>query len=267
MAGLRLLCKIEVRQCNPAKDLLASGSIMRKKVIVILFGMFIFPALLYADDTASLLKKVREYGQEVSRIEASAKTASLEKLLQQGDAIAVDLQSIIEQLSNADYDYVVKNMKGFIVNREEAIVLKPDSNFFSKLGRKVGTEQDRLYFGFVLKVKPEGYWPVYLDRQTDLGGCTKYGDGTLSSLYKEGSMLSPRVGGYYGKQLDKMLDEMGDAFTSGSCACGDVQSVIAEFQTFMETNPNAAIAYKVNERLRSIKQGSSHVRFHCVGGV
>lgn len=240
---------------------------MRKKIIAVLLNIFIFPVPLYAVETASLLKRVGEYGQEISRIEASAKTVSLEKLIQQGDAIAVELHRVIEQLSKADYEYVVKNMKGFIVNREEVIVTEPDSNYFSKLAQKVGTEQDRLYFGFVLKVTPEGYWPVYLLRQTDLGGCTKYGDGVLSRLYKEGTVLLPKVGGYYRKQLDKMTDKMGREFTSGSCACGDFQSVMKEFQIFIETNPNEAIVDKVKERLQSIKQGSANVRFHCVGGV
>lgn len=240
---------------------------MRKTVIIIFLSGFFCPSFLNAADTAALLKKVGDYGQEVSRIQASAKTAKLEELLQQGNAIATDLHRVIEQLSKEDYDYVVKNMKGFIVNREEVLIAEPDFVFFSKLAHKVGTEQDRLYFDFALKVIPEGYVPAYLIRQTDLGGCTNYGDGTLSRLYREGTLLSPKVGDYYRKQLDKMINEMSRHFTSGSCACGDVQSVITEFEKFIETNPNAVTVDKVKERLRSIKQGNSNIRFHCVGGV
>lgn len=240
---------------------------MRKTVIIILLSGFICPSFLNAADTAVLLKKVGEYGQEVSRIQASATTTKLEELLQQGNAIAADLHRVIEQLSKEDYDYVIKNMKGFIVKREEVIITEPDSMFFSKLAQKVGTEQDRLYFDFALKVKPEGYWPAYLIRQTDLGGCTNYGDGTLSLLYKEGAMLSPKVGAYYRKQLDKMINEISRKFTSGSCACSDAQSVITEFEKFIETNPHAPFVDKVQVRLQSIKQGNSNIRFHCVGGV
>lgn len=240
---------------------------MRKAVIGFFLSIFILPTLLNAADTDALLKRVGKYGQEVSRIEISAKTVSLGNLLQQGNAIAADLHPVVEQLSNADYEYVVQNMKGFVVHRTEVIIIEMDSKFFTNLAEKIGEDQDRLYFNYIKKVKPNGYWPVYMERQTDLGGCIKYGDGTLSRLYEEGPTILQKVDKYYRAELDKTISEIGSKFTTGSCACRDAQYVTKEFQEFIKINKDAPIIDKVKNRLESIKQGSSNIRFHCVGGV
>jgi len=240
---------------------------MKRSAIFILLSLYILPKPLPAADTASLLQRAGEYGQEVSRIEASGKTASLEKLLKQGDELAAELRPVIEQLSNADYASVEKNMKGYVVNREEVILLNPDTRFFSKLAGTIGTEHDRLYFNFILKVMPEGYWPVYIMRQTDVGGCIDFGTGALSTLYKEGIQLSPKLAGYYRQQLDMTLEDIADQLTTGACACGNITSVKKELETFLEINPKTPISDRARARLHAIQQGRHTIRENCIGGT
>ena len=96
-------------------------------------------------------------------------------------------------------------MKGFIVNRYEVIVIVPDTAFFAALAKKYGTDKDNRYFQFRREWMPEGFWPVYINLQTDVGGCTRFGEGYLANLYKKGNTLLLTMTGYYAKETAKIL--------------------------------------------------------------
>ena len=149
-----------------------------------------------AGGAVSLVRRAVEFGKAVARAETSGKGASLEDLLRRGNELAAELRPNIEHLSVEDYRSVERGMKGFVVNREEVIIVEPDTRFFSKLAGEIGTTPDRLYFGYMLKVRPDGYWPAYVTRQTDAGGCIAFGSGTLSALYQEGRALLAKLAGY-----------------------------------------------------------------------
>lgn len=116
--------------------------------IVVVLGFLLLPEIAPAADMASLVRRADEYGKEVSRIEASGRTASLEGLLRRGDDLAAEMKTVIEHLSVEDYGSVERGMRGFVVNREEVILVEPDTRFFSKLAREIGTPQDRANFRF-----------------------------------------------------------------------------------------------------------------------
>jgi hypothetical protein len=224
------------------------------------------PSCPIADEGKTLLQKVGAYGHEVSRVEASAAPVSLEPLLERGNQLAAELKPIIEELPTGDYEHAVRDMKGFVVNRDEVVLVEPDARFFSTLARKVGTDQDRAYFGFMVKVAPEGYWPIYVVRQTDVGGCTDYGTGTLSKLYAEGTETASKLGPYYRREVEKTLGDIARQLTGSTCACGDLESVVQELRTFLATSPRAAPAAAVRARLASIERGERVMRTECVGG-
>jgi hypothetical protein len=240
---------------------------MKKYAIIIFLSFFSLPQISLAADTVSLLQRAGEYNRELSRIEASGKTASLETLLLQGDKLAAEMKQVIERLSEADYAFVAKNMKGYIVNREEVILVEPDTRFFSTLAGKIGTAQDRLYFNFMLKVMPDGYWPVYMMQQTDVGGCIDFGKASLSTLYKEGTGILPKLTGYYRQQLDGTIEDIADQLIGGTCACGTIASVKRELQTFLEMNPKAPIAERVRARMEALQRGDHAIRENCIGGT
>ncbi len=133
---------------------------MTRRYVAVVLGLLLLPEVAPAIDVVSLLRRAAEYRKELSRIEASGRTASLEQLLRRGNELASALKPVIEQLSDEDYASVERDMRGYLVNREEVILVEQDTRFFSKLAGEIGTAQDRLYFGYTLKVRPNGYWPA-----------------------------------------------------------------------------------------------------------
>jgi hypothetical protein len=214
----------------------------------------------------SLLDEVRKYGESVSRIEKSVEKVSIGELIQKGSSIADRLRPVIENFSQADYEFIEKNMKGFIVNREEVIVVQPDSAFFLKLANRVGTEKDRLYFTFLNELYEGHFWPAYIDLQTDVGGCTRYGEGILSNLFGKGKALLPKVNGYYAEEVKKELSNISSQLAAGRCACGNQESVVKELRLFLELNKESEIAGKIKNRLDDVEKSKSDIEFNCVGG-
>jgi hypothetical protein len=118
----------------------------------------------------------------------------------------------------------------------------------------------------MLKVRPNGYWPVYVTRQTDAGGCVEFGSGSLSALYKEGSAMLPKLAGYYRRQVDSTIEDVARQVTAGTCACGKISSVKKELRMFLEMNPNAPVAGTVRARMKALERGAHDVTENCVGG-
>ncbi|OGW38593.1 MAG: hypothetical protein A2X58_10025 [Nitrospirae bacterium GWC2_56_14] len=213
-----------------------------------------------------LVDQVLKYKAHLDRIERSTKKTSLLGLIQEGTTIADRLRPVIENLSEADYEAIEKNMKGFTVNRYEVIVIEPDTAFFATLAKKHGTDNDNMYFQFRREWMPEGFWPVYINLQTDVGGCTRFGEGYLANLYKKGNALLPKMTGYYALETAKILKAVSDQLTSGTCACADQQSVIKELKLFLELNPKAEIAKKVEKRLEDLQKQRIAMQYQCIGG-
>lgn len=134
------------------------------------------------------------------------------------------------------------------------------------LAKKHGTDNDNMYFQFRREWMPEGFWPVYINLQTDVGGCTRFGEGYLANLYKKGNTLLPKMTGYYAKETAKILKAVSYQLTSGSCACGDQQSVIKELKLFLELNPKSEITKMVENRLEDVQKQRSAMQYECVGG-
>ncbi len=227
---------------------------------------FLFTAAVASADTGSLLEEVRKYGESVSRVEKAKGKVSVREVIEAGASTADELRLIIEDLSETDYAFVKKNMKGFIVNREEVIVVQPDTAFFSKLADKAGTENDRAYFAFLGELYEGRFWPAYINLQTDVGGCTRFGEGFLSKLFRKGTALLPKMTGYYAVEVEKELGKMSSQLMSGRCACGNPESVVKELKLFLELNGDAEIAGKVRTRLEDLQKSRSGIEFNCVGG-
>ncbi len=239
---------------------------MAARRVALLLGLLALPEVGRSAEVASLVRRAGEFGDEVSRVEASGRTASLEGLLRRGNELASELKPVIEQLSDQDFVAVERGMRGYVVNREEVILVEPDTRFFSKLAGRIGTAQDRLYFDFMLKARPDGYWPAHVRRLTDAGGCVEFGSGSLSALYKEGRARLPKLAGYYRHQLDGTLEDLARQVTAGTCACGDIASVKKELRIFVEMNPDAPVAGAVRARTEALERGTQAVTERCVGG-
>ncbi len=237
---------------------------MTKSLFITCFFLIVIASTAIANDP--LLDRVLKYKEHVDRIEKFTKKVSLLELIQEGTAIADKLRPVIEGLSDADYEIVEKNMKGFTVNRYEVIVIEPDTAFFAALAKQHGTDNDNIYFQFRREWMPEGFWPVYINLQTDVGGCTRFGEGYLANLYKKGNTLLPKMTGYYAEETTKILKAVSYQLTSGTCACGDQQSVIKELKLFLEHNPKSEITKMVENRLEDVQKQRSAMQYQCTGG-
>jgi len=88
----------------------------------------------------------------------------------------------------------------------------------------------------------------------------------LSNLYKKGNALLPKVTGYYSKGVKRIVRHLSDKLVSGTCACGDRQSVIKELRLFLELNKESDIVAKVKKRLEEVQKDRSTMEFNCIGG-
>lgn len=217
-------------------------------------------------DNGPLLDSVRKYGGHVDLIERSAGKASLMGLIQEGTALADRLRPVIPDLSETDYKFVKKHLKGFVVNRQEVIVVEPDTAFFRALAEKHGTDNDRLFSQFLHEWMPAGTWPVYINLQTDFGGCTRFGDGFLAELYLKGNKLLPQMTGYYAREITKIVKEVSFELTAGTCACRDRQSVIKEFEMFLDFNSGSELSGAIKNRLEKVREKRDSIRYYCSAG-
>lgn len=152
------------------------------------------------------------------------------------------------------------------MNREEVVFVEPDVDFFKKLAKKYGKAADIAFFDLLKKYKPQSVWPVYMLQQTDVGGCTKYGTGTLTTLYGKVSKFKKKFKTAYQDDVREMMEELENQFTDWSCACGDANSVMKELKLFLSRFPKSPISPAVKKRLSSLKAGKSSFEFHCIGG-
>jgi hypothetical protein len=71
--------------------------------------------------------------------------------------------------------------------REEVVFVEPDADYFVTLARAHGDAADRAFFSALKVTYPDSVWPVYVEQQTDAGGCTRFGSGALVEAYRSWS--------------------------------------------------------------------------------
>jgi hypothetical protein len=206
------------------------------------------------------------YQKAISEFPNSKDKTSLEPLFRKGTALADQLVKKLEDLSEQDYELLQKKMPGFAVNREETVFILPESDFFLALAEKKGLEADIAFFKFLKQYKPDSVWPVYINQQTDYSGCTIYGDGKLTGLYKEAINLKVKHNNAYVQDINQFIGALERELLEEVCACDDADSVKKEFELFLKEFPNSAISPKVQSRLSEVKQGKSRFRFNCISG-
>ncbi len=195
------------------------------------------PAVSNSD---SVLVLSVEYQSLLKEIESGTGQTSLEPLADFQNRISTRLNEV-EALSEKDFGRFKNNMRGFLVNREEIVFVKPDPTFFQKLARGKGLPADIAFFDLLIKVRPDGVWSAYTRPQTDYSGCTLYGTGKLTELYGLLDSFKETFPSAYVQMVDDELDYVIKALTTGTCACEGLPSAIKEFELFIEKYPDAKI--------------------------
>ncbi|HEX8251486.1 MAG TPA: hypothetical protein VF599_25150 [Pyrinomonadaceae bacterium] len=234
-----------------------------------LAGLFItfcaFAASPVYSQNKSVLRLADEYALVLRKYQAQKSRQPVENVLRKGKAVAEKLDEL-ESLSDAEYALLEKKMKGFVVNRDEVLYIKPDLKFFAQLAQTRGTEADAAFFAVMREIRPENVWTAYYDAQTDVSGCTIYGKGVLSGLYGKTLQFKRAFPKAYASEIDEEIDEILDKFTAdGVCSCGASGGVRREFRLFIKSFPKDKNTSIVRKRLANLEKNKAN-RFNCQTG-
>ena len=88
--------------------------------------------------------------------------------------------------------------------------------------------------------------------QTDVSGCTIYGNGVLTTLYGKALQFKKTYPKAYIKDVNEEIDKILEEFIEGTCACGNRNSVLKEFRLFIKTFPNDKNTPRIKKRLTKL---------------
>ena len=157
-------------------------------------------------------------------------------------------------------------MDGLVISTEEALFAKPAPNFFLALAKKKGRPVDRDFFELLMKTRPDGAWPVYVEQQTDATGCTRFENPDLVSIYKGWLEFQKRSPTAYQAQVTVELRDLENQLLTSTCACANRTSVIKGLQRIIAAFPNAPMSEGIKKRLEKIRAGTLTIRFRCTSG-
>lgn len=204
---------------------------------------------------------------------STGKPGALEAALDRVDAlreilmrVRADGSTLLEALSDAEFQRVERSLAGVLINREEVVFVTADPDYFSRLAASAGDSSDRAFFNTLKLTYPNGVWASYKTQQTDYSGCTAFGDGKLVDAYRAWSSFQRRFPNRYRARSSEELASIGTELTESTCACGDRGSVEREMRQFVRVFPKAAIAAAVRERLSGLAGGRSNIRLRCLSG-
>jgi hypothetical protein len=157
-------------------------------------------------------------------------------------------------------------MDGLVISTEEAPFARPDPRFFIGIAEKKGRPIDRTFFELLTKTRPDGAWPVYIEQQTDLTGCTRFENPDLVSIYRGWLEFRKHSPSSYRAQVTMELRLLEDQLLTSTCACGAQASVVEGLEKIVTAFPKATITPGIQKRLQEIRAGTSPLRFNCISG-
>ncbi|MBV9240645.1 MAG: hypothetical protein JO314_01440 [Acidobacteria bacterium] len=223
--------------------------------------LFLLPVACPAQ---SMLALATRYNASLREFERGHQTIPLERVLRKGKILS-DKTDDLEKLSAADYATFKKRMRGFVINREEIVFTEPDANFFYRLALRRGTAADKSFFRLLREFKPYGVWPTHVEQQTDVTGCTSYGNGRLTRLYGHALNFRRSFPRSYASFVNQEIRDIREQFDPNLCACGGRESVIREFTLFVKTYPKEKKTSQIRATLRRLKYDKGF-RFNCHSG-
>lgn len=171
--------------------------------------------------------------------------------------------SAIERLSDRQLQQVQKLAEGVIVNRDEVLIVTPDSRSFLGLAKKFGVPADVAFFERLDQTYGGTAWPAYTQRVTDVTACTDFASGKLVSLYRAWSTFRAKYPEDYIDEAGERLREIERRVSEDTCACGAREGVEKELKALARAFPKSAIHSRAVKRLVAIEKGRSGLRFNC----
>lgn len=175
-------------------------------------------------------------------------------------------QNVLESLPDEEFQRLRRDLPGAILNRDEVVFVEPDPDYFTKLAAARGDRADRAFFSAFKATYPESVWPLYVEQQTDYGGCTRFGSMTLVETYRTWFDFQRTFRGRYAAGAQKETDAVIERLTTSTCACGDLASVERELQRFRRRFPTSPARARIDQRLQAVRARRSDIRTSCVAG-
>jgi hypothetical protein len=175
-------------------------------------------------------------------------------------------QNVLESLPDEEFQRLGRDLPGAILNRDEVVFVEPDPDYFTKLAAARGDGADRAFFSAFKATYPESVWPLYVEPQTDYGGCTRFGSMTLVETYRTWFDFQRTFRGRYAASAQRETDAVIEQLTTSTCACGDLASVERELQRFRRRFPTSPARAKIDQRLQALRARRSEIRTSCVAG-
>lgn len=221
--------------------------------------LFMLPAF---SQSKLILNLADQYSTALKKYQKQGSRSSIESVHRKGKALS-DKWEELEALNENEYLRLKIKMKGFFINREEVLFIEPDLKFFEKQSRQYGLSSDVAFFKLMQRIKPDSVWAAYIEQQTDVTGCTKYGSGLLTKLYGDLLSFKKAYPKKYVADINNEIDEIVASFSVGGCACGDFESVLKEFRLFIKLYPRDRNTPKIRKNLTQInKQGEFRTNCH-----
>jgi hypothetical protein len=144
----------------------------------------IAPAPLNAE--VEIPPEVGAYAKALDDLLKSNSKQSIEPLFEAGMQASPSIQAVLPDLSEAQFQQVQHQMQGFVVARDQVILVRPKVGEFKALARKIGTKADRAFFEIYGRTEPDanGTFPAYIKQQSDEAGCTRFDGKLLTDLYR-----------------------------------------------------------------------------------
>ena len=174
-------------------------------------------------------------------------------------------RSRLESMSEQEFARLGLELVGLLVSRDEALMVEPDVAFFGRLAAR-GDAADRAFFAALRSTYPQSAWPVYVEQQTDVSGCTRFGSGTLVSTYLAWAAVGRQYPKRYDKASSEYLSDVFEALTESTCACADRASVERELTEFSRRVADSAARTRAAARLDADRSGSAKMRYTCKSG-
>jgi hypothetical protein len=211
---------------------------------------------------------VEAYASAMDELRTSRGKSPVEPVFEDGMQASPELQAVLPDLSESQYQEVQRRMQGFIVVRGATIVVRPSVDYFKSLARNHGTEADRAFFDVYQRTEPDGNgpFPAYIQQQTDEAGCTRFDGKLLVDLYRGWLTFRTTYPDAYASEAQGEIDSLESELLSGICTCENAAKTAAGLQTFVAAFPDLPITPKIKNRIAQIRSGKSSFRFNCHAG-
>lgn len=218
----------------------------------------------FAQQPKTILSLAKMYSTALQQYKNQNKKSSVELVIIKGNRVAGEYDDL-EKLTVSEYELLKRRMIGFDINREEVLYIVPDSRYFFNLAKTHGIAADLEYFKLMQRIKPGNVWAAYRQQQTDVTGCTIYGNGSLTQLYGKALRFKHRFPKSFTSNINEAIQDILEEFSEGGCACGSSDSVVKEFDLFIRYYPKDPNTTKIKANLRQIKK-QGNFRYNCHSG-